>query len=803
MIGIVFADLTNCRLLRSLTGGTFTWPKLQQGGVIGIGLRLAEQIDGRMVEKTAEVVGMSLTIGSVDTAPTGEVRIKVGNGAAVEGTNLTAPIDISSTDAQFASALNALTVVGTTYGAASVTLDNGSPIIVFDGEVDQVPLAVQDVSLSPIGFGRVYAWEVDGEWRHAIRFQVAPVVFSDAMVTKVPPPPTITRVQTGATIDFVEINEIQKLTVPAAFRGSFQLSRSSIPTGLLDQTDDEETIAVKLQDLADEGGEFAVSAGPIAGTAYIEFAGEMGGTPQDLLDVSVFDAPAGDPWIFVAVDSAVLAELFRVEDTDELKLPMEIILQIEGDDEIVRPFPVFRGEVTILERVNQDDLATSVDVSYVRSPYGRDYTPFTASQLTTGNQAYAYVFGNGADTVFAPVHNLHSDAVGVMVRENVAGGAQLILGTDFSIVFDNDDSATITLLGTYASSPPASNALLALFVDYNQTSAFDVHTHTIPQVALLTETIAELSGRLAALEALAPGAVSPLIGSSSATRLEYPMPQVWKVLPSRTTPKAPASLLEFDPVEAGIRFGSLLPAVHDAVTEELPATLPTPSAELIGHVYEVMADRDDIPGGVREGDFVACDGTVWYRVEKYYGTENSFYPSDFEVLLFDETISEYDLTIGSALSLVVGFEAAIFTGTRRRRDRRGEAQWTFVLEFGTAVATSTPSPTGENVESYDWGDPVIEHTFNVTDSPRPHRFGITLSRSLVDAEDTLALDKTIERGTTSGTPPASPNCKIRGRLIRFDLAESTIDPTGLVAVRGLDVSLGSASDESVGKIVIQ
>lgn len=805
MLGLLYGDITNARLLRSLGGQTFAFPRLTEGDTLFLGLRLCEQVENVLVEKTATVAAVRATISLVDEAPTtGTLQLFIGTGTPTAGENLTDALDFTATAGQIQTALNALTVVGTTYGAATVEVVDDTWILTFDGETAAVPVALRGNTLRPVSFGRVTAWQVNGVWKHRVRFQRAPVAFTDEVATRVPPPPVVTRVQAGSTVDDVAINEIQKLTIPPAFVGSFQIKRNGILSALLSRSSTVAAVYAALAPLADEDGEFSVVEGGTAGTAYVEFAGTMAGEPQDLLEIVVFDAPVGDPWIALPLQSAVLTEAFAAAETDTLTLPLEIVVDLvdEEDDEVTRSFVVHRGNVVIQERVTHDDLAAVVDTNYVRSPYGRDYRPFAASQLTTGNQAYLYVFGNGADIVFAPVHELHSDAVGVMIRENTTGGVQLAPGTDYAVTFDNDDSATITLLGAYAATPPALNALLAIFVDYNQTSAFDVHDHTIPQVEGLLAILSDYAARLASLEALAPGGVSLTRLATTVPPIERALPPVWRMLRSRLVVPAPASLAAFLAAPpAGLREGRLLPAVHATATEALPTPLPDPDATYRDKVYTTATAVDDFPGGgLRAGDFAACDGREWYRVRRESDAESTYYPVPFEVELFREIISEDEFPAKSVCEIAFGFEAAMMAPVRRLRDRESiAAHWQVIVEIGTINRDTTPGTPGSNLDSVTWAAPVIASRLELTPVPKPARFALRIAR---DAAGDITLEKTVYRSTTAGTAPDSANFAIRARLGRFEIDDQATDPKGLVLVRGLDVGLDGQQETGLGRVRI-
>ena len=52
-------------------------------------------------------------------------------------------------------------------------------------------------TLWPVSFGRVTAWQVDGQWVQELRLTQAPLAFTDASGAVLPPAPAVTEVQQG------------------------------------------------------------------------------------------------------------------------------------------------------------------------------------------------------------------------------------------------------------------------------------------------------------------------------------------------------------------------------------------------------------------------------------------------------------------------------------------------------------------------------------------------------------------------------------------------------------------------------
>jgi len=173
----------------------------------------------------------------------------------------------------------------------------------------------------------------------------------------------------------------------------------------------------------------------------------------------------------------------------------------------------------------------------------------------------------------------------------------------------------------------------------------------------------------------------------------------------------------------------------------------------------------------------------------------------FEVPLFLEAITGDDLTLRSTLSLQIGFEAALLGPTRRRRDRAAEATYTFLLEAGGQTAATSPGSPSENWEDNDWTVVMIEKAIQLTETPRPFRFGVRIARSLVSNVDTLTAEKIISRAKTSAEAPVSLPFLVRGTLVRFD-PRNVARPRGLVVARGLSVGLDGQDDPDLGRLQI-
>lgn len=728
MSKLLYADLTNERLRRTLGGGEFSFGRIHQRGDQYIGLRFTEQVGGRHTVVEPTVLEVRVTLGEVDAQPeAGAFSLKVGNGAASVGTNETASLAYNCSASDIQTALNALTIVGTTYGAATVTEDDDSFLVIFDGESSAVPLAARANSLRPISFVRVSTYQVDGEWVHAVRLQKAPLAFTDSSTQKVPTGPSIERVQSGTASP--PVNEVQKLTVPLEFLGSYQLRSNSGTqrSALLGVADGPEEIAAAINPFvnprdesinnglaSDEDGVFVVTEHPTEPAALIEFSGSMESTAQDLLTVSVFDAPAGDYWLTLDTDTAAMAEAFRTAGETEIRVPLiiEVDIEDEDDDSITRTFVVCRQTVTVVESNTYDDLGTAANIDYLNPPAPKQYPPFSASQVTTGQRHYSTAAGDNSNTTFTIAHNLTSEEIDVRVRENSSGGALLVHGTDYSVSITDDDNLDVTLLGSYASPVPTTDSLIITVADLTATSSFDAHTHTIAEVTNLQATLDALSARVTTLEGLL-GSGTPTSSTAAATKKisRWNFARLFEAYPAVETYATPESGRLADAI-ADIRGSDylafrLLNAQHDASAANLSTilsggALPAASNHDGAVFYHDGASAITLAFGGGRGvqylqpsEYVASDGTVWYRVTPYErGSASTFTANASTDTL---TASDHQLADGARVRLTTTgtLPAGLSTGTDYYViERTGDTFQLAATEGGSAIdVTDTGSGT--------------------------------------------------------------------------------------------------------------
>ncbi len=417
----------------------------------------------------------------------------------------------------------------------------------------------------------------------------------------------------------------------------------------------------------------------------------------------------------------------------------------------------------------------------------------------TPNGSAVNITGTGTGTHSFLVADGTTDAVFVEVWEK-AGGATRISPEDYTVTRTSAKAVTVSGFA----STPTSNQYEVIVQTAGRPATYQSHTHPIAEVLLLQDELDAIKARLAALEANTPS--NPPVGSvSSGASISRPLGNVWRVPRARQITEKPGSLLEWR--VAGEELGEeprrpirLLPAVHDASTESLPSPLPAPGDTYKGRVFSVSTTRTDFPGGgLKSGDFAACDGREWYQVTRQ-GTTSSYHPTPFEMVLFRTAINEGEFPNASKLELMLGFEAVVFMLEKKVRERLSACHWTLLIESGTLTAETTPGTPGANLGAA-FGSPVVlaEQRITLTEIPSAHRFGVVINRA---ANGTLSADKVLYTKQSATTAPSAVPMALRARLVRFDTENDPTDARGVVAVRGLDVGLDGQPDSTLGMVKI-
>ena len=785
MQATVYANLTTRRLTTTLGGSAISFPAFVQGDKVRIGLRFAESLEGSPIEVQRIVTHIRASIGFVDARPTTGFFV-----LRVDGQN-TAPIPHDATAGAVQTALAAIglddAVVGKQDG--SWIISTGLQEIALSGH-SAVGLLSE---LRPVSFVRVRSTQVAGQYRHEVRLVQAPLASTASFDLIVPPAPTVSEVQAGGASATTLWPEIQALKIQPTFKGTYQLRRGFKKTRELSVDDGPDEIQDALSVLADDDGSFSVS-NPATNIAHITFNGSMAGIDQELIEVAVFSAPPGDPTIILDLNTAEIAAALRGAAELKPELEIEVAIQDENDPTKTYTLTPFRAPISLIRELNWEGLETAANIDWLRPPYGRTYVPFTPDQIITGSQHYVAPIGDGVNSDFTISHNLGTRDLHVTVRQN--GGNRAIV-EPLAVTLDGEDDLSITF-----AEPPAVNGYVAIISTAGPVSAFQAHGHTIAQIEGLQLILDDLGGRVEDLESFIPTSLPGVSGTEQTVIAAWELPELFEVFPTRAKIEA-KDVPSIKPADLP-REGGLLPAVYPGVDPVFSAVTALPALPVVDTIYQFTGPDNGLilPGylgrrstKLKTDDLFAWDGRGFFLLSRMADDEDVFYPSDFSRELFRIHVNGKQLRHGKSLRLDFSFVAAVFKSNT-------SVQWGVAIDIGLPSADPA-SPS--NIYDVTFLPPSLDHTFMLTGVPSSHNFGLRVTRKLVDAVETFAVDRVIYGALeASGTALNSANFIVRGRLVRFDTDNHQTDPRGLVAFNGLKATLVEGGDESeFGKATIQ
>lgn len=847
MQALLYFNLSTGELSESLQdGSTFSFPDLTAGEDITLRLRFAARVNEQDTETSRVLTALRASIGRKDARPlAGTFKLALEDGSdETEALNFDAPPE------ELAAAVGNL--AGLSGTAVRAWFDSGSWILKIGDGSTEYTLVPADNRLRPLSFVRCRNFQFDGEWRTEIRLLQAPVASTTTSQRTLPPEPSITTIRDGGTEGDSSWNELQKLTIPPDFRGTFDLRRGLLKTGPLDGTDTVDSITKALAAIADTDGTFNV-ANAQTGVLHIEFAGSMAGINQDEIEVHIIDTPEGDVTFTIGTKTAEFAALMRSGNGAPVKVPLEIVLKLQdlADDSVSREFRI-SADLTFSPELNWTEIAEYTPVNWLRPPLPQSYIPFAPEQVSNGTKHYAEAIGDGSATTFIIDHGLNTDLLVVSLTANATPGAVLTQGTHYTWTRSSLNSLTITLAGTYHDTPPAAAALLVCILALGQANLFAPHSHTIAEITSLQDLLDALDDRLSALEDRIPGGglVNDTTTATGDPVLDVLLPAYAQLLPQRsitlafadpnakaaaaqpaasTDTLAIASLSDLPSLSMPPE-GGLLPAVFAKASPPPDVTLD--QIKGIDSVSESLVYKTTftgrIPGGrgrrpldVATGDFVAkTPAGIWYKLFRKAGTTNAYYPADFDLELCRIPVNQEQLRTGKTLTFKIGVQLALLyslfddaPAQWRSSPRVSGARARLVIEHATIARQATTSEgsspdtlsdTVTNLQSITWNDtPLLEQTIDISETPQVHVLGVLIKRN---NDATLTASKYgygyIE--AADATPPDNAPFLLRARLCEFDTENSVADPRGLLGILGLSLApTATSSDDSIGRVTIK
>lgn len=773
---LLFANLTSRTLSATASGGAFSFPALVAGEKMALSLRFSALSGGsESVEIFPHIRAARASIGFIDQRPTrGSFSLKLGAATTAEGVNTTAPLPFNATAAQIKAALNALSGGPQDF---DVSADNNSWLVRRVGG-EEVDLSVVRNSLYPTTFGRVFSYMVDGEYIHDVRLIQAPLASTATFERVLPQAPTITTVQDGGAdpSNTFFFPEIQKLTVPTTFRGTYQLRLDDYyRTEILDRTDGAAQIRDAINAmLAQIGPDRRVSvSNPTRGDALITFGGEAYlGENLEELEVVVISAPPGDVTVELDLNTAEVYAALRALPA-AANVPFEIELDVldddsTGDDDQSAAFRTVKltSQVTIRRPVFYPGVETEQNVDWLRNPSPRDYVPFTPSQIITGVQSYTAAFGNGTDTIYSFPHNLGTSSLHLTVRQN--GGSNFRVADDtYTAAFPSNNEAVLTF-GTAV----ANNSLAVTITAAGPASVFQAHTHTMSQIVGLSTLLEDLGSRMDDVEqALGIIGVGATAASTISSTLSLPpVADIYppaKVRGSKENPR-----ITLPPLPRAIYFGTA--ALNLGTATELPEANTAAGAVYVLPNSEIyMPARSPRRGRIissADAPYVMSDGYEWYPADAKLSGSNIYYPVEMNRTLWELAITPEMLAPGRKLKVNWSVLLAMLA---ERPELRGV--YTLRVRKGT-MSSETNFGTATNVESVVWDtaggleEPLFSQRLSLTRSAVIHPFDLEIDRSSLGV---LTAKRTAYGKSASAPAPQNTQFILRAELTRFDLENYT------------------------------
>ena len=784
MATFLYGNLSTKTASYTIEPGTIDLPKVVNGDTFTVAVRLTETADGTTVATKPSISYARLAYGPVDVAPTsGSFKVLVN---AVTSSVIT----LGSSAASVAAVFNSIAAVT----GWSVREDQGSYIVSRTASYAATSgITIVANELIPESFVRVTSYSDGATFYQELRPMQSPLAYTSAFALIVPPAPTITRVVTGYSDETtgVSVNEVQRLYVPPQFDGVFQIFKGTARTQLLDKDDGAPEIQAALTAgvVTKGSGETFIVTNPKSNTADIEFAGTLGGQPQNLLTITVPESQQGDLTFDLDLNTQGMLAALRgdFEITHPLTCEVGINYGTAATPDIYY-ITVFQQNLTVQADGAWAGLEAAQRINWLNPPQPVNYIPFTTDQVITGIQSFtAVVTGAGPWTI---AHNLGTEAIHVTVRENVAGG-YILSNKDnadlghYTIQTSTSQSIIVTTNNGGGTVPTAGWAVI--ISSAGPTSAFLAHTHTIQQIVNLQDTLNSLDTRLSALENVLPNNAGIINQPGvNTTPLTITIPGREEVL---------FADIEKAWGEKGIDRAKLPrrgPSLLRAISTATPVNSPVATAPTAAGVYIFSGGIELDPMGYIPAQTVPPSGTVAYDVGRVYRVrqeylKNTYFPVPYEAELFRVPINSNQFRVGRTLSVNFRIVAQMLAET--------EAQWRIVIDAANLSSATDPADQGLNITAADFNQtPMLDQRIILTEALTPHIFGVQILRRLDDGEIAVTANKNLY-GTLEGTSgaPATGDFILRARLMHFDIAENGGDVRGWVGYK-----LSGVEDDNLG-----
>ena len=285
-----YVDINN-RILTDSTGAAFTLPGLVTADVLNIGLSfLAHTADGVRVIDNFPVRSVRASIGPLYAPPTsGGATLRFGPAPTDSETG--AAVAFNATADALKTALTGVTDAWTP--AEVVSSD-----VLLAGPLHQQDSALPSASGREIRSPRAPLPACGPSnstacWWQEIRFLQAPLAYSTLRHDRAARADFAEVRIGGSTHPDVVMNELQSLTLPGNFVGSYVPGFAWTATNLLGPTGRRRHHRAGAQrHVVGRHSRFSLT-NPLPNVAYVEFIGPLGNAPQDLLTITVRAHPPG------------------------------------------------------------------------------------------------------------------------------------------------------------------------------------------------------------------------------------------------------------------------------------------------------------------------------------------------------------------------------------------------------------------------------------------------------------------------------------------------------------------------------
>lgn len=787
----LYANLDTRKLI-SRDGAEPDLPAFVYGDQVTCQLRLMEQVsDSEIGEVSRSVRSLRASLGQTMAPPAAGSFAIIVEGVASAMISLDANASIFEVALGSPLVVNALKVAPCCW-----VVETNVP------STDPEPALGEDVNrLDPVAFVRLTPYRQNGVWFFECRLIVSPLAFSGSFERILPDAPTVRQIRAGQAedVDAVARNEIQAITIPKDFNGTYYLTwnyRSSSILGAQDDGVDE--IDAALEGMWKTPAERFTVTLPVAYNVYVEFTGDLAEAPQPLMQVFVESFGEGVLTFTLDLETAELFEALRTAPT--ITVPLEIKLEVVPDGQDVsdpgivgKKITVAQFDVTVNRSQLWDGLETAANIDWLRAPAAKDYIPFTPDQIITGIQNYSASFGNGALRDFSFPHNLEEEKAHVTIRENASGGRQLINGTDYLVHYVSENVIDIEIP---ADQPiPATNTLLVLISTAGPRSAFQAHTHTIGQIVGLEDRLQAIEQAVAELQDYLPGAGASDPDDTAAEGIEIPITPYTELM-LYDGPDEPFGDDGLDLAILPPRSPWLPMACHDAVVaSQTTSVLPAPARGSVwqnnsGAVLSLPGDGGVPTATIPVGGYFASDGRLFYAASRA-GATNSFYPAAFERELFMLFVNEKQFRLNQTFELKFDLQFQLALANTR-------AQWVLVVEAGSAPADAVPAPVGLNLQNIIWQtNPLLQARMILTPENQTHPFGVRIKRLVAGIKADQFLYTAWENADAGA--PAAANFALRGYLTQLDTENNVLDARGWLAAQMTPASSGDTESAAAGK----